>query len=98
FIKEKNIEIQLSKKMLKMVYQYPKMDFESILSSIEFKFLSYDDIISKIPFLLQKYSEIHISKDNKAKTSWIMGELQKSALGNISPKKLITEINNSNKK
>ncbi len=92
FITENDLEIQLSKKMLPLVYQYPKMDFESILTSIEFKKTSYDDIISKIPFLKKKYTEIRISQNNDAETNWIMGELQKSALGNISPKKLIEEL------
>ena len=95
FLKEKNLEIQLSKKMLHLVYQYPKMDFESILTSIDFKKESHENIISKIPFLKKKYTEIQISNNSNAETNWIMGELQKSALGNISPKKLIEELENN---
>ncbi|MEA3316475.1 MAG: Glu-tRNA(Gln) amidotransferase subunit GatE [Bacteroidota bacterium] len=93
FLKEKDLEILLSKKIIHLVYQYPKMDFDSILTSIEFKKIPYSDIKSKIPFLINKYSEISISRKAKAKTDWIMGELQKSAIGNIAPTTLIKEIN-----
>ncbi|MGM0408550.1 MAG: Glu-tRNA(Gln) amidotransferase subunit GatE, partial [Bacteroidota bacterium] len=92
FLKDKKLELQLSKKMLPIVYQYPKMDFESILTSINFKSLPSEEIISKIPFLKQKFKEIKQSKDNGVAVNWIMGELQKTAIGNIAPDKLAKAI------
>ncbi len=92
FLINKKLDIQLSKKMLPIVYQYPKMDFDSILTSINFKRVPQEDILSKIPFLKQKFSEIRISSDNKVANNWIMGELQKTAIGNIAPDKLAKAI------
>ncbi|MBU8891432.1 MAG: Glu-tRNA(Gln) amidotransferase subunit GatE [Bacteroidales bacterium] len=92
YLIDKKMDIQLSKKMLPVVYQYPKMDFDSILTSINFKKFTREEIISKIPFLKQKFSEIKISKDDKVSKQWIMGELQKTAIGNIPPDQLAKAI------
>ncbi|MGM0505153.1 MAG: Glu-tRNA(Gln) amidotransferase subunit GatE, partial [Bacteroidota bacterium] len=91
-LKDKKLEIQLSKKMLPIVYQYPKMDFESILTSIHFKQLPKEEILSKIPFLKQKFKEIRQSKNDNVAVDWIMGELQKTAVGNIAPDQLAKAI------
>ena len=92
FLLENKLEIQLSKKMLPIVYQYPKMDFNSILTSINFKTIPKEEILSKIPFLKQKFHEIKISKNDNVAKNWIMGELQKTAVGNIAPEQLSKAI------
>jgi len=92
FLQDKNLEIQLSKKMLPVFYQYPKMDFDSILTSISFKSVPKEEILSKIPFLKEKFKEIKISDDEQSAKHWIMGELQKTAIGNIAPDELAKTI------
>lgn len=92
YLTDSKLDIQLSKKMLPVVFQYPKMDFDSILTSINFKSVPKEEILSKIPFLKQKFSEIKISKDDKVAKNWIMGELQKTAIGNIPPDQLAQAI------
>ena len=92
YLIDKKLEIQLSKQMLPVVYQYPKMDFDSILTSINFKTVPKEEILSKIPFLKQKFSEIKISKNDYGAVHWIMGELQKTAIGNITPVQLAKAI------
>lgn len=92
YLKDNNLEVQLCKKMIPVVYQHPKMDFDSILTSINFKQTPKEEILSKIPFLKQKFSEIRISKNDNVLKDWIMGELQKTAIGNISPDDLAKAI------
>lgn len=92
YLLDKKLEIQLSKKMLPVIYQYPKMDFDSILTSINFKILPKEEILSKISFLKQKFKEIQISKDDHLAKHWIMGELQKTAIGNIAPNQLAKAV------
>ena len=92
YLIDKKLEIHLSKIMLPVIYQYPKMDFDSILTSIDFKPIPKEDILSKIPFLKQKFNEIKISKNDLGAKHWIMGELQKSAVGNIAPDQLAKAI------
>ena len=93
YLKENSLDINLAKGMLIMAYQYPKMDFESVLNSLEFKKNSKEDIISKIPYLKNKFSEIKYSKKDTVESHWIMGQLRKSALGNIDLKVLSDSLN-----
>jgi glutamyl-tRNA(Gln) amidotransferase subunit E len=92
YLVNKKLEVQLSKIMLPVVYQYPKMDFDSILTSINFKPVPKEEILSKIPFLKQKFKEIKVSKQDHVAKDWIMGELQKTAVGNIAPTDLAKAI------
>lgn len=83
FLKENNIELKLAKLMLPIIYEFPKMDFHSVLESIHFKEVSKDEILAHIPFLKKKFKEIGRSNDKKDETNWIIGELKNLAIGNI---------------
>ena len=80
--------------MLPHLYQHPKVDFESILITIHFKEISAHEILGKIPFLVQKYSQIRTLQDHQAGVRWVMGNLHKIALGNISLSDLSKKIQN----
>jgi glutamyl-tRNA(Gln) amidotransferase subunit E len=84
WLKSRNIDLAIARKMLLHLYMHPKMDFESILVTIGFRQIDEKEITEKLPFLIRKYSEIRTSKDNNAGHRWIMGNLSISALGNIS--------------
>lgn len=92
FLLDNKLEITLAKRMLPTLYQYPKMDFNSLLTSINFKQVPKEEILSKVPFLKQKFREIQVSKTDKGAIHWIMGELQKTAVGNMAPDKLFMAI------
>jgi len=94
FLKQRNLDFALSKKVLLHLYRHPKMDFDSILNSIEFREIAVGDILGKIPFLVKKFGETRISKDDTAGKRWIMGTLHPLALGNISLTELSKQINN----
>lgn len=83
FIKNQNLDFSIARRMLPLVYQYPKMEFASILTSIQFKKVSSDDIISKIPFLRKKFAEIRLSEGDDVEHNWIMGQLRRQAEGNM---------------
>jgi len=73
----------LLKQMLPVVFQHPKMDFDSVLININYKKLAKEDIISKVAFLKQKFDTIKMSEKPEAKINWVMGELKNIAIGNI---------------
>jgi glutamyl-tRNA(Gln) amidotransferase subunit E len=83
YLKENNLDVELAKKMLWELYRHPKMDFDSILTTLKFKRIPREEIEARIPFLREKYKEIATSTDPGAETRWIMGELRKIAAGNI---------------
>ena len=83
FIKQRNLDPGIARRMLPLVYQYPKMEFDSVLTSINFKPISKEDIISKIPYLSNKFAEIRLSKGPDVEHNWIMGQLRRQAEGNM---------------
>jgi glutamyl-tRNA(Gln) amidotransferase subunit E len=92
YLNEQGLEYELARKMLPVLYQYPKMDFESVLTSIRFKRISQQEIYSHIPFLKKKFAEISAKGVAKQKADWIMGQLRKMAIGNVSLKVLAGQI------
>jgi glutamyl-tRNA(Gln) amidotransferase subunit E len=83
FIKDEKLDMEISKQMMPVVYKYSKMDFESVLTTINFKKISKEKITSQIPFLKEKFLDIKFSDKNNVETKWIMGQLRKPALGNM---------------
>ncbi|HNX85763.1 MAG TPA: Glu-tRNA(Gln) amidotransferase subunit GatE [Bacteroidales bacterium] len=96
YLKEKQMDPGIAKKMLLQIYQHPKMDFESVLTTLNFKYMSKSEIFGKIPFLVKKYQEIRTSGEETAGLRWIMGNLNKVATGNISLKELSHQITSFN--
>ncbi len=92
FLKSKGYNPNLAKKMLPVVYQYPKMDLESVITTISFKPLPPNEIIARIPFLLATYAKIKTSTNLKNALHWIMGQLRPIAIGNIPLELLSNEI------
>jgi glutamyl-tRNA(Gln) amidotransferase subunit E len=84
FVEERKLDREIVKKMLPVVYEYPNMDFDSVLTTVDFVPMSKDEILSYIPALNQKFDEINTSSGPPARLRWIMGNLRKLAVGNIS--------------
>ncbi len=76
--------------MMRVLFDHPKMDFDSILFTLGYKEVTKEEILGKLPFLVKKYKETRTSKEDAAGHRWIMGSLHKLALGNIS----LRELNN----
>ena len=92
YLLKNNLELDLATKMLKVLYQHPKMDFDSILTSLQFKKLSEEAIQSKIQFLKERFEKERRSQEKKAETDWIMGQLHHLALGNMNLTELSKQI------
>lgn len=92
YLLQEGIEVELAEKMLPVVYEHPKMDFDSILTVINFKKQDKKDILKNIPFLKNKFDETARYNDEVRKKNWIMGELRPTALGNIPMNQLKKEI------
>lgn len=96
FLKQQGLELEIARKMLPMVYQYPKMDFESVLTSIKFKRVTRDQILAQVPFLKKKFAEIRVTKGDHVETHWILGQIRRSAEGNVPLAELAAEIQKIN--
>ncbi len=91
FVEGQGLDLELLKPMLPVVMEYPKMDFESVLTNIGFLRNTQDDVRAKISFLREKYRQIRTSRRDGAETRWIMGQIRPMALGNW-PLKDLSEI------
>lgn len=92
FLKSKKMDFAIAKKMLWVVYRHPEMDFESVLTEVNFKEASLEEITKMIPSLVKEYQEIKTSKKDGVGVNWVMGELRRRALGNFPLTKLSEEI------
>ena len=92
YLKENNIEIEMAKVMLPIVYSHPKMQFDSVLNSIHYKRVSEKIIFEQIPFLKEKFEQIAHHHTSNNKENWVMGQLRKKAIGNMSLEKLKKQI------
>lgn len=92
FIIKKKVRRDILKKMLPVVYQYPNMDFDSVLTTIGFRPITEEEILETIPMLKEKFNEISKSKEQSAEILWIMGQLRPLALGNMDLKELREKV------
>jgi len=97
FLIQKKIDLAIVKIMIPVIFQNSKMDFDSMLATIDFLPISKEEILSKIPDLKKKFKEINASRNKDAESHWIMGELRKFALGNISLAELRKFVENIDK-
>lgn len=94
FVKDEKLDPLILKQMLPVIYEHPQMDFESVLVSINFKRVDKKEIISHVPFLKEKFKTIRKKHEPEFEVKWVMGELWKRAIGNISMKELSKIIAN----
>jgi len=92
FIKQEKLDLEIINKIFPVVYEHPKMEFESVLTTFKFKRYSKDNILNKIPFLLEKFEKIRMSPDKEVAVNWIMGQLRATATGNIPMSELAAEV------
>ncbi len=92
FIIEKKLDIAIAHRMISVVYEHPLMDFESVLTIINFKKRTIAEILAPVEFLREKYKEIGLKQTKEAEELWIMGQLHTQALGNMTLSKLKKEI------
>ena len=78
--------------MIPVIYEHPDMIFSSILTSINYKQQSVDEVTAPIKILNEKFREIKYSRRNDVAINWLMGQVRMQALGNVPLKELRDEI------
>ncbi len=92
YLKDSGISFEIAEKMLPELIEHPKMDFESILTSINFKKYTKEEILSKLPLLYDKFAEGKEEVSKVKMKNWVMGKLRNIAIGNIELSELSKEI------
>jgi len=84
FLIEKKLDLALAKAMLPEVYRFPQMDCDSVLATMNFKRIAEDDILARVSPLGKIAQDTKVGPGTEARVRWMMGELRKASLGNIS--------------
>ncbi len=98
FLKDKNIHLNIAQKMLPHFYMDSSMDFDSILSKVNFKLITKDEIIKMIPSLRERFNQIKVTKNPEAENRWVIGEVSKLAMGNMDVGGFIDFVSESRKR
>ncbi len=93
FLFENDLEVGLAEEMLKLLYEHPKLQFDSVLTTIKFKRVSKDKILEQAQFLIQKFKQIGRNPNMENTQNWVMGQLRKLARGNMALSELKQELN-----
>lgn len=92
FIKKRKLDIEIAKQMLPVIYEHPNLEFESVLTIINYRKIPEEEVLSRIAFLSEKFEQSNKTINRDAKKRWIMGQLRKIAVGNINLKNLSKQI------
>ena len=88
FVEKRNLGNEILKKMLPVTYSHPNMDFDSVLTTVDFREQKIEEILEFLPALRRKYLEIRKREGHEAKIRWVMGQMRKRAVGNVSLREL----------
>ncbi|MDD2812006.1 MAG: Glu-tRNA(Gln) amidotransferase subunit GatE [Bacteroidales bacterium] len=83
FINKNQLDTAIAKPMVTIMMQNPKMDFDSILTSLKFKKRSREELLAPVGFLVGKFREIRKNDDPNVVLHWLMGQVRRQAMGNI---------------
>jgi glutamyl-tRNA(Gln) amidotransferase subunit E len=83
FGKERGLYDEILKSMIPVLYAHPHIDFDSILTTIDYRKYSPDQILADIPTLKHEFNAINSSSDPMAGVRWVMGQLRRRAIGNM---------------
>ncbi|MCD4768641.1 MAG: Glu-tRNA(Gln) amidotransferase subunit GatE [Bacteroidales bacterium] len=83
YIKEKDLDPDIAGSMIRILYEHPKMRYESILTTLNFKRKSMDDLLAPLDFLYEKFLTIKISNGKEVTANWLMGQVRRQAVGNV---------------
>lgn len=92
FLKKEDLDFQLAKVILPVLVEHPKMDFESILTEIKFRIVKVKEILDKLPLLNEKFNKEKKVDSQSNRINWVMGQVRKLAIGNISLTELSEKI------
>jgi glutamyl-tRNA(Gln) amidotransferase subunit E len=92
FTRQRNLGNEILKKMLPIVYQHPNMDLDSVLITVDFREQSAEEILEFLPILRRKFSDIRLDNNHEAEIRWIMGQMRKRAVGNVSLRELRARV------
>ena len=98
YLKDNKLEFDIAEEMLKQLYEHPKMQFDSVLTTIKFKKVKRSQILDQVLFLIEKFKQIGRNVNELNTQNWVMGQIRKLALGNMALTDLKKEVKAASEK
>jgi len=92
FLQHEKMDLAIAFRMLKQLFQHPKMDFDSILTVLKFKKMNLREIEDRIPFLSDKFVPRRKNTNAQDKINALMGQLRNMSEGNVNLTELSGKI------
>ncbi len=83
YLDREGLKYELAEPMLNILFEHPKMRYESILTTLNFKRLDTEEILAPLNLLHKKFEEGKVELDKSRLVNWLMGQLRKQASGNV---------------
>ncbi len=93
-LRSRGLDVELIKPILPVIYQHPKMDLDSILTSVGYVPMKESEVLANLDFLKKKFNSIRINDGKEVEVKWLMGQLRTAAMGNISMGRLKESVFN----
>ncbi|HDR88957.1 MAG TPA: Glu-tRNA(Gln) amidotransferase subunit GatE [Bacteroidetes bacterium] len=98
YLHENGLDPALARPMLPEIMKHPDMQFGSVLTTIRFKKKEEEELLAPIGFLYEKFKDTARNPTRENAIHWLMGQIQKQAVGNIPLAVLRSEIEERLKK
>ena len=92
FLKKNQLDTAIAYKMLKQLFIHPEMDFEGILTALNFKKIAKEEIITQMKRLQDSFSPARKDTNDMDKINSIMGGVRAVSEGNLNLSELVKEI------
>jgi glutamyl-tRNA(Gln) amidotransferase subunit E len=92
YVKDEELDREIIRRMLPVVFVHPNMVLDSVLTAVEFKRHTLAEIMADVGNLDRKYREIQYGENSRCGVDWIMGRLRPRALGNIALAELSRKV------
>ncbi|MGC9472381.1 MAG: Glu-tRNA(Gln) amidotransferase subunit GatE [Bacteroidales bacterium] len=83
YLHENGLDPALARYMLPEIMKHPGMQFGSVLTTISFKKKAEEELLAPIGFLYEKFKDTARNPTPENAIHWLMGQIQKQAVGNI---------------
>jgi len=92
YIHSKGLHPNIARYMIPVIYEFPDMQFSSVLSSINYRKRTESDLLAPIEFLYEKIKGNAEPPALELATSWLMGQVHYQSVGNVDLGKLRRKI------
>ncbi len=83
YLYDNGLDPAIARHMLPVILEHPDMQFSSVLISIRFRKRQEEELLAPIGFLYEKFRETTRSENREDAIDWLMGQVQRQAVGNL---------------